>query len=213
MVSAFFLVAEHTILPNSNYKIRTIVIAITSVFSVALVIALLYLAFRIWRRNKKVSFHDEKHGIEEEKKKERERNWNDTSEKEQLEDREMIWVQKRDCEKLLCFLQYVFVELLFTLGYVGLMLQFLFSFLISQLLLQEYMESAAAHLIEAPATPTFELDQLKIADLIERYMYCASLVLIFRRSAAEPVKVSPQTWEADMCQLQKADLKPRKRKS
>ncbi len=32
------------------------------------------------------------------------------------------------------------------------------------------MESAAAHLIETPATPTFELDQLKIADLIERYV-------------------------------------------
>ncbi len=38
-----------------NYKLRTIVIAIVPVSCVAVVIAAAYLAYRLWRRNRKVN--------------------------------------------------------------------------------------------------------------------------------------------------------------
>ena len=53
-VFRYYLIAEYLVLPNPNYKIRTIVIAIVSVLSVALVIALSYLGYRMWRRKEKV---------------------------------------------------------------------------------------------------------------------------------------------------------------
>ena len=50
-----YVFSVYRILPNPNYKVRTIVIAIVSVFSVALFICLAYLGYRLWRRSKKVS--------------------------------------------------------------------------------------------------------------------------------------------------------------
>ncbi len=39
---------------NSNYKIKTVVMALVSVFSVAVVICVSYLIYRLWNRSRKV---------------------------------------------------------------------------------------------------------------------------------------------------------------